>query len=100
MSARQRLSLWGPVVLYAAAIYAASERSDFPPVLARIWDKALHGGAWTGLTLLALRATHGGRGPLRVAASGVALLLAVAYGLVDEIHQSFQPGRNPAGRQR
>ena len=95
MSLRRFLALWGPVALYAAALYVASSRSQFPAVFSLIWDKLLHAGAWAGLTVLALRATHRGKGPLRMGATFAAVALALAYGLSDEFHQSFVPGREP-----
>jgi len=96
LSLRRFLALWGPVALYAAALYVASSRSQFPAVVALIWDKLLHVGAWAGLTVLALRATHRGKGPLRMGATFAAVALALAYGLSDEFHQSFVPGREPS----
>ena len=96
MSLRRFLALWGPVALYAAALYLASSRSQFPAVVALIWDKLLHAGAWAGLTVLALRATHRGKGPLRLGATFAAVALALAYGISDEFHQSFVPGREPS----
>jgi VanZ family protein len=97
VSARRLAFLWGPVVLYAAAVFAASAQHELPPILSSVWDKALHAAAWAGLTLVLLRATHGGRGPLRLGASIAALLLALAYGFSDEFHQSFVRGRDASG---
>ena len=94
MNSRRILSLWGPVLLYAAALYAGSSQSQLPPVFDRVWDKALHAGAWVGITLLALRACHGGKGPMRVLPTVVAAALALAYGISDELHQSVVPGRD------
>ena len=96
MSLRRFLTLWGPVALYAAALYAASSRSEFPAVVALVWDKLLHAGAWAGLTVLALRATHRGKSPLRLGATLAAVAIALAYGLSDEFHQSFVTGREPS----
>jgi VanZ family protein len=91
---RRFLGLWAPVALYAAALFAASSRSEFPDIVALFWDKLLHAGAWAVLTALALRATHGGKGPLRAGPTLAAAAIALAYGLSDEYHQSFVTGRD------
>ncbi len=82
------------MALYAAALFAASSRSGFPDIVALFWDKLLHAGAWAVLTALALRATHGGKGPLRAGPTLAAAAIAVGYGLSDEYHQSFVTGRD------
>ena len=94
MSPRRVLSLWGPVALYAAALFAASARSQLPAFVELFWDKLVHASAWAALALLALRATHGGKAPLRWGATIGAAALSLTYGLTDEIHQSFVPGRD------
>lgn len=94
MRLRRFLGLWAPVALYAAALFAASSRSEFPDIVALFWDKLLHAGAWAVLTALALRATHGGKGPLRPGPTLIAAAIALAYGLSDEYHQSFVTGRD------
>ncbi len=93
---RRFLSLWGPVALYAAALFAGSARSELPAILSLVWDKLLHASAWAGLMLLTLRATHRGEGPLRRGATIAAAALSLAYGFSDELHQSFVPGRDPS----
>lgn len=52
-------------------------------VLALLFLRALAGGAWTGVTW---------------PASLAAVALSVAYGLLDEWHQSFVPGRSSEWR--
>lgn len=86
--------LWGPVILWAAAIFAASSRSDTGPV-GRIPDWLTHGLAYAVLSLLVARALAGGFGaPLGWGAAVLAFGLATAYGASDELHQSFVPGRD------
>ena len=88
-----RLSLWGPVVLYMAAIFYASGLTE-PPVPAGT-DKSLHGLAYLGLALVVVRAVAGGlprRIELRTAT--IAILMTVAYAATDEVHQTFVPGRH------
>ncbi len=53
-------------------------------------DKILHAAAYAVLAALAFRAA-GGSGGTRAAL--VAVLVAAAYGALDEYHQSFVPGR-------
>ncbi len=82
-----------PAALYAAAIFAlSSESHPLPALTARVNDKLLHlteyGGFAAVLTwgLAAL-----GVGP---AAWRWAVVIAAAYGLTDELHQSFVPLRS------
>ena len=86
--------LWLPVVAYMAGIFIASSLSD-PPVPQDVPDVSLHEAAYFGLTLLTIRALAGGRW------SGVTLrtlvlagVIATAYGVTDEWHQSFVPYRH------
>jgi VanZ family protein len=88
-----RLRLWAPVVLYMALIFALSAQSTLPgSSLTPDWSQ--HGLAYAGLAVVALRATAGGRwhgvGAASVAA---AWAIATAYGVTDEFHQRFVPGR-------
>ncbi len=84
--------LWTPVVVYMGAIFFASSLSN-PPVPTNS-DKSLHWLAYLGLAVLVVRALAGGL-PRRIGI-GVALtavVIAVAYGATDEVHQMFVPGR-------
>ena len=92
-SPRPWLTLWGPVVAYMALIFALSA-TDSPPSPAQVDDKAQHFLGYGGLGVLALRATAGGA--LSGLTAGTALAawaLAAAYGVTDEYHQRFVPGR-------
>jgi VanZ family protein len=85
---------WGPVALWAAAIFTSSTRSD-TGTLGRIPDWLTHGIAYAILSLLLARALAGGFGaalPLRTAV--LAVSLATLYGVSDEYHQSFVPRRD------
>jgi len=77
------------------AIFFASSQSD-PQLPDQVSDKTAHGVAYATLATAATRAFAGGLpavvGP-GVAAS--AWLLSVGYGVTDEFHQSFTPGRTP-----
>ena len=88
-----RLWLWAPALAVMALIFAVSSMSA-PPAPPQVNDKVEHFLAYGVLALLVLRATSGGgwagvsRGAL-LAAWGV----AAVYGVSDEVHQSFVPGR-------
>lgn len=86
---------WGPVLACMAAIFLVSGTSD-AQVPGGLSDKAGHFIAYAGLGLMAVRAVAGGlpaRITWRVAAAAFAI--AAGYGISDEIHQSFVPGRMP-----
>ena len=88
------LSLWAPVGFWMVSLFVASAQSDVG-VAGRIPDWVTHGTAYCILGLLVSRATSGGLG--RPLIRGEALLIVVLctlYGLSDEFHQSFVPGRD------
>lgn len=98
MSGRVALSrlvwLWGPVIAYMAGIFVVSGMPD-PPGPTDLPDMPLHQAAYLGLTLLLVRALAGGRwGNVTRATLVAAWAIAVAYGVTDEWHQSFVPGRS------
>jgi VanZ family protein len=85
--------LWAPVIAYAAAIFAASSISD-PSMPGGLSDTTLHGWVYAGLSALILRAlARGRRRGVTARRAFLAAVLAAAYGLSDEIHQVFVPGR-------
>jgi VanZ family protein len=88
--------LWGPAALYAAVIFYTSAQSDaaLPPVLDVLAEQAIHPLEYTVLGILIVRALAGGL-PARVSLSTALLgvALTTAYGLTDEFHQMFVPGR-------
>jgi VanZ family protein len=88
------LRLWGPVVVWMAVIFRASSASELGPA-GRIPDWLTHGSAYLLLSVLICRALAGGfRRPLGAAAAVLAVMIAGAYGVSDEWHQSFVPGRD------
>jgi VanZ family protein len=91
-----RLGLWGPVVLQMAIIFGASSLSNPGALPGGLSDKAGHFAGYLILSVLLVRALARGR------ASGatwrvllVAVLGAALYGVSDELHQRFVPGRTP-----
>ena len=88
------LLLWLPPLTWAAVLFALSAGSGpaFAPPFPHI-DKLEHVGAFSLLGFLVARAA-GGTWTLSTAATVLAGGLAAAlYGVSDEIHQSFTPGR-------
>ncbi len=75
--------------LLAIWIFSAMERPPIPEPL-MFWhsDKLLHLLAYAVLAALALFAVHCHRH-----AATTAVLMSALYGAVDEIHQSYVPGR-------
>jgi VanZ family protein len=65
------------------------------PLPDRVSDKTGHSAAYLGLAVLSLRAVAGGL-PRRVGLRAALLALAIAagYGVTDEFHQLFVPGRS------
>ena len=88
------LSLWAPVVGFMGLLYFLSARSDMVVSTPPGWDKVLHAGAYGLLAGLSIRAFHGGLGRLALWPTVFALLLTVAYGMLDEVHQSRVAGRD------
>jgi VanZ family protein len=87
------LRSWAPVILLMTVIFALSAQSDVP-MPDNMSDVSAHSLAYAALAFLILRALSGGfpaRVTLRAALAAVAL--TVAYGVTDEIHQMFVPGR-------
>lgn len=92
----RRPLLWlAPALGYAALIFWLSHHPDPLPALSgRLWDKVLHALEYAGLAaLLAVGLGHlEPRRPVRAVLLAVAL--AAAYGLTDELHQAFVPRRD------
>lgn len=90
MTARRTLGAWLPVALWAALIFAVSSIPSLGTGLGT-WDlllrKAAHMAEYAILAVLLARA---------LGSAGWAFVVAVAYAVSDELHQSFVAGR--AGR--
>jgi len=90
-----RLVLWTPVAVYMAAIFYTSSLSVIPgPVGYWFSDTLLHMACYGGLALFTLRALAGGKWTgVHVGVAIAAWLIAVLYGVTDEWHQMYVPGR-------
>ncbi len=74
--------------------FASSMPGDEVPTI--FWDKLEHLLGYAVLGILFLVPLAAGRLSRMTAATGlVAILLSTLYGVVDEVHQSFTPGRSP-----
>ncbi|HET7216948.1 MAG TPA: VanZ family protein [Vicinamibacterales bacterium] len=91
----RRALLWAPAVAHMAFIFAASSvpGSQIP---GNIWDKLAHLLVYAVLGIAFTIPLSGGR--WRGVGAGtvaVAIVLSLVYGISDEIHQHFTPGRTP-----
>lgn len=89
---------WLPAVAMAAVIAWFSHRPDWPDAAVGYPDWLLHGLAFGGLALaVTWGLTRGFRGARVPPGAALAAILATSlYGVVDELHQSFIPGRDAA----
>lgn len=89
----QKLRLWMPVGLYCGAIFILSGLEKLPEVPSMLPDKLGHLILFAGLGWLTARAISGHFRFLRNGLWLACALFCLAYGLTDELHQSFVPGR-------
>jgi len=84
---------WSPPALWSIGIFCFSSLPGgailLPPF--RFADKVIHFFAYAGLNVLVLRACRGYRTVDRVFTIG--MLYSILFGLTDEFHQYFVPGR-------
>lgn len=92
---RRRWIAWIPALAWAGCIFALSAQSTLPGT-GGVTDKQAHAMAYGVLAMLSLMAAAGWRWRA-VTASRVllAFTVAVLYGVSDEVHQAFVPGRTP-----
>ncbi len=92
----QKLHLIAPPFFLAALIFWLSSGPITPPPLGpEFSDKILHVIAFAGLAFWVGRWFFAAGGaPIRCAV-GVAVLISGLYGVCDEVHQVFVPGRLP-----
>ena len=81
-------------MLYMGLIFALSSWANPPALPGTVSDKDLHGVLYSGLGALLIRALCRGRWPLvTISMVIVAVAASAAYGVSDELHQYFVPGR-------
>ena len=91
---RSPLWLWGPVVLQMAIIFAASSIQNLGELPGGISDKSGHSIGYALLGVLFLRAfTRGRFRDVTWRSAAAAIIIATLYGVSDEFHQTFVPGR-------
>jgi VanZ family protein len=93
-----RVALWWlPFAVGCAAIFTVSGMSAPPIPDALVFDmsdKLLHGIAYAGLAGLAVPGTTRGFSHVTTTTLAIAACCAAAWGVSDELHQSFVPGRD------
>ncbi len=85
-----------PLIIFALIVFYISSLSRLPDTGLSIpyFDKLAHGGGYFLFGLLAIRAFAGFPRPLKTSRMyTLAILLSLLYGLSDEYHQRFVPGR-------
>ena len=88
------IGLWLPVALWMGAIYWGAALPFVPSPVASFSDTVLHMAAYSGLALLALRATAGGRwSGVTTRALALAFVIAVIHGMTVEWEQMYIPSR-------
>lgn len=86
----RRPAAWLPAMAWAGVIFHLSSQPTVPAPSIPGVDKALHFGAYAVLGWLLAFAADRSRLPLAVAVG-----LGLLYGITDEIHQMYVPGRSP-----
>ena len=93
--------LWLPVVVWMGVIFIGSAIGRVPQVGDETLDGLVHRAAhvleFAVLGALLLRATSNGR-PVSKREIVITLMVIGLYGVGDEFHQRFTPGRNSEGR--
>ena len=91
---RSSLRVWGPVWAAMAVIFAASAMSYLPSAARALDDGLWHGAGYGLLAALLLRALAAARWEAVTGRTALlAAALATSYGVTDELHQWFVPGR-------
>ena len=86
--------LWAAPVIYAIAIFVLSSIPTPPAPPGAVTDKQVHALVYAGLALLVLRALAAGDASRVTFGRALgASAIAAAYGVTDEWHQWFVPGR-------
>jgi VanZ family protein len=87
---------WGPALVWMAATFYLSHQSGIAIPMGAP-DYLAHGVGYSGLGALLMRALAGGRlADMSWRWVLLATLIGGLYGVSDEFHQSFVPGRFPS----
>jgi VanZ family protein len=93
----QFLWLWLPVALDAALIFFLSSIPRLPSPPGPFSDKHFHFASYAVFAALLVRALASARlRDVNGRVAVLAILVATLYGVTDEIHQMFVPGRTAA----
>jgi len=88
------LKYWFPVIVYMLAIFINSSLSTVPQVEMPFFDKIMHLACYAVLGCLLMRAMFNYGYQLKGSRLVIlAVLFGSLYGVTDEIHQMFVPGR-------
>lgn len=91
---------WLPLLGWMALIFYLSTQPDLPgppdPWLMNLISNGAHFGVYATLACLWWRALSRGRRP-GGGILGIAFVATLLYGMSDEFHQSFVPGRDASG---
>jgi VanZ family protein len=88
------VTLWGPVIAYMAMLFGFSSLSTLPSPPADFSFYDVHVAAYAGLGAVTARATGKGLRDVSWRAVLAAVVISSLYGVSDEYHQLFVPGRS------
>ena len=83
-----------PVIAYMAMLFGFSSLSTLPSPPAQFSFYDVHVAAYAGLAALTARAAGKGLSEVSPRAVLVAIVISSLYGISDEYHQLFVPGRS------
>jgi VanZ family protein len=87
------IKLWAPVIAYMAMLFGFSSLSRLPIPPGNLSFYDVHIAAYAGLAALTARAAAKGMRDVSWRAVVAAIAIASLYGVSDEYHQLFVPGR-------
>lgn len=88
------MSLWLPVIAYMAMLFGLSSLSTLPSPPGDLSAYDVHIAAYAGLGAVTARATGKGLRNVSWRAVLAAIVISSLYGVTDEYHQRFVPGRS------
>jgi len=93
----RRVLVWLPAIVQMAVIFAASNVPNLTELPGGLNDHVGHFVGYAILSALVIYALASGRWTgVTAGACARAVLISTAYGISDEFHQRFVPGRSPA----